>query len=191
MGKGALFELTRGQNRARAVPTRRQGADDFAHPTGISFLSPRECRQRAQDRPADGEDLIAAPERQRERRLHLGIAGDAAQRQRHDGRIAAGPYHHRSLGAQIAEIDPGRTAGIAVDQHPRLLARVMADVAAGPHIRDHVDERPAGGSAKAPRELIREPIAGIEHRAVALIERRQHRIIGGEDERKQHEYYGP
>ena len=152
---------------------------------------PRECRQRTQDRPADGEDLIAAPERQRERRLHLGIAGDAAQRQRHDGRIAAGPHHHRSLGAQIAEIDPGRTAGIAVDQHPRLLARVVADIAAGPHIRDHVDERPAGGGAKAPRELIREPIAGIEHRAVALIERRQHRIIGGEDERKQHEYYGP
>src|SRR6478736_6725944 len=39
--------------------------------------SPREGRERAQDRPADGEDVAAPPERQRERRLHLGIAGDA------------------------------------------------------------------------------------------------------------------
>ena len=65
--------------------------------------------------------MIAAAERQRERRLNLGIARYPAQGKRHHGRIAAGPHHHRALAAQVAEIDPGRAARIAV---PNLWLRI-------------------------------------------------------------------
>ena len=71
---------------------------------------------------------------------------------------------------QVAEVDPGRAARIAVDQHARLLGRVVGDIAAVPHAADHVDERPAGGGAEAPRQLVRQAVAGIEHGAVAVIE---------------------
>ena len=46
--------------------------------SGRPSKGPRERRLRPQDRPADGEHVVAAAERQRERRLNLGIAGDAA-----------------------------------------------------------------------------------------------------------------
>ena len=54
----------------------RQGRQ--AHPRGDVGRCPRsagrERRLRPQDRPADREFAVAAPERQRERRLHLRVA---------------------------------------------------------------------------------------------------------------------
>src|SRR5262249_23954841 len=71
---------------------------------GVAYqdgMARRERGLRPQDRPADGEHVIAAAERQRERRLNLGIARDAAQAAGHDRGIetgtATGPHHHRAL----------------------------------------------------------------------------------------------
>src|SRR3989442_1382881 len=137
------------QGRARDQ-SGRLGSRSLSAFSAAAPVRPRERRLRPQDRPADGEHVIAAAERQRERRLNLGIARDAAQGDRHHGRIAAGPHHHRALAAQVAEIDPRRAAAIAVDQHARLLACVMGDVAAVPHGAADVDAGRAGCCAKTP-----------------------------------------
>src|SRR5204863_115299 len=91
----------------------------------------------------------------------------------------------------------GLTAGIdlaspiAVDEHPRLLPRVMGDIAAVPHGADDVGQRPPRGGAKAPREFVGEPIAGIEDRAVTMVDRRQDGIAGGKGDCEQREYARP
>jgi len=90
-----------------------------------------------------------------------------------DGRIAGGPDHSRALAAQIADIDPGCPAWIAVDEDPRLLAGIMCHIAGIPHAADDVGHRSARRGAKSARDLIGHSIAGVEHGAVAVIEERQ------------------
>ena len=64
----------------------------------------------------------------------------------------------------------------------------MRDIAAVPHGADHIEQRLAGDGAIAVREFAGERLAGEEHRAVAVIEMRQHRVIGDEGERQTCEY---
>ena len=123
--------------------------------------------------------------------MNLRLAGDCTQPDGHHLGIGIGPHHHRSLAAEIAEIDPGRAARVAVDQHARLLARVMGDVATVPHRADHVDQRLPRRGAKAARDLVGEPVARIEHGAVAVIDAGKHRIVRDKHECEQHEHRCP
>ena len=82
-------------------------------------------------------------------------------------RIAGRPDHHRAPRPQVAEVDPRRPRRAAVDQHARMLRRIMGDVAALPHRPDHIGQRLAGHGAIAARHLGAEPLAGIQHRGVA------------------------
>ena len=58
--------------------------------------------------------------------------------------------------------------------------RVMRDIAAGPHVADHICDRLAGDGAGAARQFERQFFAWKEHGAVAVVVMRQHRVIGDE-----------
>jgi hypothetical protein len=83
---------------------------------------------------------VAAVERQIERRADLGAGCDGGKVRRQRMQVAVGPNQHRAAGAQIGEIDPMRAVRQAVDQHPRLRARIgiMRDIAAVPRRADDV-----------------------------------------------------
>ena len=110
------------------------------------------------------------------------------------GMMAGSPSVHTTT-APLVRRSPrsihGARLGIAVDQHARLLARVVGDIAAVPHVADHIGERRPGGGTKAARQLVREPVAGKEDRAIAMIDPGQHGIARDERERKKHEHRRP
>ena len=59
---------------------------------------------------------------------------------------------------------------LAVDQHLRLVGRIMREIAAVPHRADDIAQRRAGRGVKALRQCLAELVAGKEHRAIAMIE---------------------
>ncbi len=148
-------------------------------------------RLRRQDRPADIEHAFAAPERHRKGLLHQHMIADAPVRHRQRAQIPFGPHEHRALAAQIGEIDPGRAFGAAVDQDTRAFRRVMADIAALPHRADDIDQRLLRRRAITPRDFLPQRLAGKEGRAVAVIEARQHLVIGDEHDRHDRKHRAP
>ena len=137
------------------------------------------------------QDAAAAAHRQVERRADFGIAGDARELRRQVRGVAAAPHHDRALLAQIAKIDPRRAARQAVDQHFGLVRRIVREIAAVPHRADDVTQFRSGGVVKALRQRRRQRVARIEHRAIAVIDERQHRVIDDKDDGEDGEHDAP
>src|SRR5262249_17210515 len=115
--------------------------------------------------------------RQREWWLHDGAFRDRGVFRRQSRAIAVGPDHHGAMGAQVRQVNPRRALWLAVDQGARMVARVMADIAAQPHAGDDIGERLSGGGAEAIGDLRREAIAGKHRGAVAMVDMRKHGIL--------------
>jgi hypothetical protein len=88
---------------------------------------------------------------QPQRRLHHGALRDVAKLRGQTVQIADIPYHHGAAALEVGEIDPRPALGLAVDQHARMPGRVMGDIAAGEHARDHIVDRVSGSGAIALR----------------------------------------
>ena len=83
----------------------------------------------------------AAAHRQVERRADFGAGAQLGELRRQCRGVAVGPHHDGAFAAQVVEIDPGRALRQAVDQHLRLVRRIMRQIAAVPHRADDVAQR--------------------------------------------------
>ena len=85
----------------------------------------------------------------------------------------------------------GARSGLAIDQHARVLRRIVRDVAAIPHAADHVADRSACRRAVALRQFAPQIAPGKKYCPVAMIVVRQHAVVGDERERQAREYGRP
>src|SRR6185437_8933685 len=153
-----------------------------------------------QDSPAHMQRHITTAKRQCEWRLHQRVCCNAAKASRHRAHVplarvpdvlSARPHDDRAFAANIAQINPGRAARVAVDKHARLLARVMSDVAALPPAPDHVGEWPPGCGAKAARDLVGQPVSRIKRSPVAVVDVWQKRVVRREYSREPRKDHAP
>src|SRR6266481_6612867 len=85
----------------------------------LIFASRRHYRRN--DPPSDRHFAVAAPHRNRQRRLHGSIAGHRGIRGGERMEIAGGPNHHTAADGEVAKVDPRRATRIAVDQGARVI----------------------------------------------------------------------
>jgi hypothetical protein len=72
---------------------------------------------------------ITSAHRQCEGRADFGGRCDGGELRGQTVGVARRPNHHAALGLQVIQIDPWRTARLAVDQSSRLVRRIIGDVA--------------------------------------------------------------
>src|SRR5580693_9908041 len=115
--------------------------------------------------PADMNRAAAAPHRQIKWRADRGVRGDALELRRQLCRIALRPYHDGAVLAQIGKVDPWRAYRRSIDQHLRLVRRIMREITAVPHRADDIAQRRPGRVVKALGEIGAERVAREQHGA--------------------------